>query len=42
MNDRLEPGRYAVNNGAPVEARNGLVDVPLSPGLREIVIGRAR
>jgi hypothetical protein len=42
MNDRLEPGRYTVNNGAPVEARNGLVDVPLSPGLREVVIGRAR
>jgi hypothetical protein len=40
MNDRLEPGRYSINGGAPVEAKNGQIEVPLAPGAREIVIAR--
>ena len=40
MGDRLEPGRYTVNGGAPVEARNGQIEVRLEAGVSEIVIAR--
>jgi hypothetical protein len=42
MNDRLEAGRYSVNGGEPVEARKGQVEVPLTPGAKEITVTRVQ
>jgi hypothetical protein len=38
MGDKLEPGRYSINEGAPVEARGGMIDVALSTDTAEIVL----
>ncbi len=38
MGDKLEPGRYSINGGAPVEARDGMIDVALSTDTAEIVL----
>ena len=42
MGDRLEPGRYRVNGGEPVEAKNGILDVPLPGAVEEVVISRVQ
>ena len=40
MGDRLQPGRYSVNGGEPVEARDGFVTLRLHSGLEEIVVSK--
>jgi hypothetical protein len=40
MGNRLQPGRYSINGGHPVEARNGSVTVQLHADLQEIVVSR--
>lgn len=42
MGDRLEPGRYRINGGPPVEAINGLVEVTLPLHAEEVVITRSK
>lgn len=42
MGDRLQPGRYSVNGGEPVEARDGSVTVELRAGLQEIIVSRVQ
>jgi hypothetical protein len=40
MGDRLEPGRYSVNRGEPIQAVNGSVTVQLHPDVQEIVVSK--
>jgi hypothetical protein len=42
MGDRLEPGRYSINGGAPVEVRDGLIDISQQEGVEEVLIARVR
>jgi hypothetical protein len=42
MNMPLQPGRYAVNGGPAVAARDGKVRVELRPGLEDVVIEAVR
>jgi hypothetical protein len=41
MGDRLQPGRYSINGGEPIESRDGSVMVPLGAGPQEIVVSKA-
>ena len=40
MGDRLEPGRYSINRGEPIQAVNGSVTVQLHPDVQEIVVSK--
>jgi hypothetical protein len=42
MNEQLQPGRYSINGGAPVDAQEGFVPVRLPPGADEIVVSAER
>jgi hypothetical protein len=42
MGDRLEPGRYGVNNASPKETHAGQIEMDIPPNLTELVITRAR